>query len=302
MSVLMRPWGHQHYRIRGPQDGAAVLFLNSLGTDLRMWDGVVDQLPEIRAIGMDKRGHGLSATPAGDWTLDDLAHDALALMDHLGVGRAVVAGCSIGGMIAQAMATLAPDRVRGLFLSNTGRILFVVVMQMFAQQIASEIAGEVAPDAVDVIGAVLGVVVFDQESRALDAVIVALTFLQAAGPGESDVVHPGLLNLGEALGGEVGFHVVEIDVQQREQGFQQCEALCWAADPRGSAQARAVQGARLHGAGSGQVRAAGPMAGRSSLGRPVWLTTTARRNRGQARWQNSKVTVAAAPGRGWKAA
>lgn len=119
MSVLMRPWGHQHYRVRGPQDGAAVVFLNSLGTDLRMWDGVVDRLPDIRAIGIDKRGHGLSATPAEDWTLDDLAHDALAVMDHLGVGRAVVAGCSIGGMIAQAMAVLAPDRVRGLFLSNT---------------------------------------------------------------------------------------------------------------------------------------------------------------------------------------
>lgn len=119
MSVLMRPWGHLHYRLRGPDSGLPVVLLNSLGTDLRMWEGVADRLPAIRLIGMDKRGHGLSATPTDDWTLDDLAADALALMDHLGVARALVAGCSIGGMIAQRMATLAPDRVAGLFLSNT---------------------------------------------------------------------------------------------------------------------------------------------------------------------------------------
>jgi 3-oxoadipate enol-lactonase len=116
--VLMRPWGHMHYRHRG--DGPwPVLFLNSLGTDLRMWDGVVDLLPQVRAIGVDKRGHGLSATPDGDWSLADLAGDALALMDHLGIDRAVIAGCSIGGMVAQWIGARAPDRVTGLVLSNT---------------------------------------------------------------------------------------------------------------------------------------------------------------------------------------
>lgn len=119
MSVLLRPWGHLHYRLRGPDAGLPVVFLNSLGTDLRMWEGVIDRLPGLRAVGMDKRGHGLSATPADDWTLEDLAQDALALMDALALPRALVAGCSIGGMIAQRMATLAPDRVAGLFLSNT---------------------------------------------------------------------------------------------------------------------------------------------------------------------------------------
>lgn len=119
MSVLMRPWGHLHYRLRGPESGLPVVFLNSLGTDLRMWEGVADRLPGLRTLGMDKRGHGLSATPANDWTLDDLAGDALAVMDAAGIARAVIAGCSIGGMIAQRMATLAPDRVAGLFLSNT---------------------------------------------------------------------------------------------------------------------------------------------------------------------------------------
>lgn len=119
MSILMRPWGHLHYRQRGIDAGLPVVMLNSLGTDLRMWEGVADRLPHLRLTLMDKRGHGLSATPSTDWTLDDLAGDARALMDHLGLARALIAGCSIGGMIAQRMATMAPDRVAGLFLSNT---------------------------------------------------------------------------------------------------------------------------------------------------------------------------------------
>jgi 3-oxoadipate enol-lactonase len=119
MSVLMRPWGHLHYRVRGPVGALPVLFLNSLGTDLRMWEAVIDRLPDLHCIGMDKRGHGLSATPAVGWTMQDLAEDALALMDHLGLARVMVAGCSIGGIIAQQMGVMSPDRVAGLFLSNT---------------------------------------------------------------------------------------------------------------------------------------------------------------------------------------
>jgi 3-oxoadipate enol-lactonase len=119
MSILMRPWGHQHFRIKGPDQGLPVLLLNSLGTDLRMWDAVTDRLSHLKMIGLDKRGHGLSATPVTGWTLDDLAQDAIALMDHLDVPQAMIAGCSIGGMIAQRIAVLAPSRVKGLFLSNT---------------------------------------------------------------------------------------------------------------------------------------------------------------------------------------
>jgi 3-oxoadipate enol-lactonase len=119
MSVLMRPWGHQHFRLRGPQTGLPVLLLNSLGTDLRMWESVADRLPDLWLIGMDKRGHGLSATPDGRWTLDDLCEDSVAVLDHLGIDRALVAGCSIGGMIAQRLAVTHSGRVAGLFLSNT---------------------------------------------------------------------------------------------------------------------------------------------------------------------------------------
>jgi 3-oxoadipate enol-lactonase len=119
MPAQIRPWGHQNYRLRGPEQGLPVLFLNSLGTDLRMWDAVLDQLPDLRAIGLDKRGHGLSATDHAEFGLDDLVGDALAVLDHLGLARVMVAGCSVGGIIAQALALAAPDRVAGCFLSNT---------------------------------------------------------------------------------------------------------------------------------------------------------------------------------------
>lgn len=118
MQVLMRPWGHLHFVDEGPKDAPAILFLNSLGTDLRMWQAVTKVLP-YRCIRLDKRGHGLSATPAQDWTVEDIADDAVALLDHLGIPSATIAGCSVGGMIAQAFAIHHPARASALILSNT---------------------------------------------------------------------------------------------------------------------------------------------------------------------------------------
>lgn len=118
MPVLIRPWGHLHFSDEGPKSAPAILYANSLGTDLRMWDAVTRLLP-TRAIRFDKRGHGLSATPAEDWTVEDAAADAVALLDHLGLQSATIAGCSVGGMVAQAMAIHHPTRAHALILSNT---------------------------------------------------------------------------------------------------------------------------------------------------------------------------------------
>lgn len=119
MQCLTRPWGHLHFRVEGPKAGPALVFVNSLGTDLRMWDAVVALFPQYRCLRSDKRGHGLSACPAEPWAVADLARDTLDLMDHVGIVRAVVIGCSVGGMIAQSVAAQAPGRVAGLVLSNT---------------------------------------------------------------------------------------------------------------------------------------------------------------------------------------
>lgn len=118
MSVLIRPWGHLHVIDEGPTSAPAILFANSLGTDLRMWDAVTRLLP-YRCIRFDKPGHGLSATPAQDWTVKDAAADAVALLDHLRIPKATIAGCSVGGMVAQALAIHHPTRASALILSNT---------------------------------------------------------------------------------------------------------------------------------------------------------------------------------------
>ncbi len=118
MPILIRPWGHLHYTDEGPKSARAVLYANSLGTDLRMWDAVTRLLP-YRAIRFDKRGHGLSATPSADWIVEDAASDAVALLDHLHIQKAIIAGCSVGGMIAQAIAIHHPARATALILSNT---------------------------------------------------------------------------------------------------------------------------------------------------------------------------------------
>lgn len=117
--ALPRPWGHLHLRVTGPGAGPPVLLLHSLGADLRLWDAVADRLPRLRLVALDAPGHGLSATPPGDWDARDHAADAVAAMDALGLARAAVAGCSLGGLVAQALALDHPGRVAGLLLSNT---------------------------------------------------------------------------------------------------------------------------------------------------------------------------------------
>ena len=109
-----------HYRVDGPQDGAPVVFANSLGTDMRLWDPVLPLLPEgLRLIRYDKRGHGLSSCPSGAYSMGSLITDVEKLIDHLGVTNCVYVGLSIGGMIAQGLAVKRLDLVRAMVLSNT---------------------------------------------------------------------------------------------------------------------------------------------------------------------------------------
>lgn len=110
-----------HYSLEGPEDGPALVFSNSLGSDLRIWDNVIAQLPVgLRILRYDSRGHGLSDCPPGPYKMGKLAHDLERLMDHLSISDAAVCGLSIGGMTAQALAVKRLDLVRALVLSNTG--------------------------------------------------------------------------------------------------------------------------------------------------------------------------------------
>jgi 3-oxoadipate enol-lactonase len=101
-----------HAVVEGPADTPVLLLSNSLGADLAMWDPQVPALTEhFRVVRYDTRGHGRSPVPEGDYTIDDLADDAVALLDRLGVDQAHVAGLSIGGMTALRLAAREPQRV-----------------------------------------------------------------------------------------------------------------------------------------------------------------------------------------------
>lgn len=120
MQSLTRPWGTMHVEAEDRPGDRTFVFLNSLGTDLRMWDRALRLLPPAgRAIRMDFRGHGLSATSDRAYGIADLVDDVLAALEANAVERAVVVGCSVGGLVAQRLALQAPERVSALVLSNT---------------------------------------------------------------------------------------------------------------------------------------------------------------------------------------
>lgn len=108
---------------RKPADapgGPPLVFINSLGTDLRMWDDVLPLLEgDLPIIRYDKRGHGLSDAPAGPYTIRQHTGDLEALLEQLQVREAIVAGISVGGMIALDYAARNPDALRALVLCDT---------------------------------------------------------------------------------------------------------------------------------------------------------------------------------------
>ncbi len=105
-------------RVSSP--GPALLFINALGTNHRIWDGVLGALrfagPVLR---FDMRGHGLSEVGDAPYVVESLAADALGLLDHFGLESVVVCGLSVGGLVAQELAVSAPSRVKAAVLCGT---------------------------------------------------------------------------------------------------------------------------------------------------------------------------------------
>ena len=109
-----------HFRVSGPERATPVAFVNSLGTDCRIWDDLVAVAGDrIRSLRYDQRGQGLSDVPAGPYTIGDHAGDLLGLLDRLEWGPTVLCGLSIGGMIAMEACARRQEAVRGLVLSDT---------------------------------------------------------------------------------------------------------------------------------------------------------------------------------------
>ena len=109
-----------YWKLEGADDRPALVLLNSIGTDLGLWDAALPALlGAFRVLRLDTRGHGASNAPAGDYTLAMLADDVAAVMDAAGIARAAVAGVSLGGMIAIELALSRPERVAALALICT---------------------------------------------------------------------------------------------------------------------------------------------------------------------------------------
>jgi 3-oxoadipate enol-lactonase len=109
-----------HMADEGRPDDPPLVFVNSLGTDLRSWEQVAGHFAAThRVIRYDKRGHGLSDCPPAPYTIRDHTLDLVGLLDRLEVARAAVVGISIGGMIAQDLAAAWPERVSELVLCDT---------------------------------------------------------------------------------------------------------------------------------------------------------------------------------------
>lgn len=111
-------------RIAWRRDGDAgrpVLILShSLGASMAMWDEQVASLAgEYAILRYDTRGHGASDAPAGDYSLDRLGRDVLAVMDHLGIASARFCGLSLGGMTGQWLGVHAPERIERLVIANS---------------------------------------------------------------------------------------------------------------------------------------------------------------------------------------
>jgi 3-oxoadipate enol-lactonase len=100
-------------------DGPVVVLSHGILMDQTMFGPQVQALvPDFRVITWDQRAHGGTRAP-GPFSYWDSAKDVLALLDHLGVPRAVLGGMSQGGFLSLRAALLAPDRVRGLILIDT---------------------------------------------------------------------------------------------------------------------------------------------------------------------------------------
>jgi 3-oxoadipate enol-lactonase/4-carboxymuconolactone decarboxylase len=108
------------YDMTGPTDAPVVVFSNSLGTTLEMWDAQVRALARrYCCLRYDTRGHGRSQVVEAPPTIDDLADDLSGLLQALDIPSAHVVGLSLGGMTAQALAVRHPDQVESLVLMAT---------------------------------------------------------------------------------------------------------------------------------------------------------------------------------------
>lgn len=107
-------------RLSGPPGAPALVLIHGLGLSSALFDGLLPLLPpRLQVLVFDQRGHGLSDVPPAPYAMGQLIRDAERVILHFGLKDTVVLGHSMGGLVAQGLATKRLDLVRGLILSNT---------------------------------------------------------------------------------------------------------------------------------------------------------------------------------------
>ena len=131
-----------HYTLDGPSGAPVVTLSHSIAADLTMWDPTVPALtPRYRVLRYDVRGHGGSEATAGEYSLEQLAGDAQALLGALGIARTHWVGLSLGGMIGQALALSAPEMLASLVLCDTASGMPPEMQPVWNERIAMVEAG-----------------------------------------------------------------------------------------------------------------------------------------------------------------
>jgi 3-oxoadipate enol-lactonase / 4-carboxymuconolactone decarboxylase len=112
-----------NYKIQGTPNSPVLIFSNSLGSEMMMWDELIPFLtPFFRVLQYDTRGHGGSVENDIDspCTISILGQDVVDLLDQLNIREAYFCGLSMGGLIGQWLGINYPNRIKKLIICNTG--------------------------------------------------------------------------------------------------------------------------------------------------------------------------------------
>ena len=141
--VTMDDGARLHVLAEPPSKKPPLLFSNSLGTNLHMWDAQATAFADrFRIVRYDSRGHGRSDAPPGPYSIERLGRDAVQLLDGLGIERVNFCGLSKGGMVGQWLGVNAPERIVRLALCNTSS--YMPPRETWEARIAAVTAGGMA--------------------------------------------------------------------------------------------------------------------------------------------------------------
>lgn len=125
VKIQLAQWGHE---------GKSILCIHGITANCRCWDVMASGLsPDHRVMAMDLRGRGLSESPDSGYSIAHHCKDILAILDDLGLEKAVIMGHSLGAFIAMAFGAQYSERVdRIILVDGGGKLSEIQMMKVFA--------------------------------------------------------------------------------------------------------------------------------------------------------------------------